>query len=78
MDIESKVVAIQGVHFGNIVLDKQVKWKSLAEYWCVIPFRESLPLKKSVPHSDAWPEFYNSVLKTYNKIPKRCPRLDKS
>ena len=67
MDIESKVAAIQGVHIGNIVSDKQVKWRSLAEYWCGIPFRESLPLKNSVPHSDARPEFYNSVVKTYKK-----------
>ena len=67
MGIESKVAAIQGVHIGNIVSDKQVKWRSLAEYWCGIPFRESLPLKNSVPHSDARPEFYNSVVKTYKK-----------
>ena len=67
MDIESKVATMQGIHIGNIVSEKQTKWRVLAEYWCGTVLRGIIPFKNNVPHSDARPEFYNSVIRVYRK-----------
>ena len=54
---------MQGIHIGSIISETTGNMKISGR----VLVREIAPFKNNIPHSDARPGFYNSVIKTYKK-----------
>ncbi len=69
LHIESKMAAIQCLHIGDMISNKEAKWIPLAVYWCGHSIRSAAPAlpRRNAPNSFQRPKFYQQVMGNFRE-----------